>query len=264
VAPSKRLVLAAEPLQDVPEVRPGDDLAAIVADAALRATSGLAGGDVLVVAQKVVSKAEDRLVPLASVTPSSRATDLAGALDKDPRLVQLVLDESVEVLRAERGVLIVRTHHGFVCANAGIDHSNVPGDDVACLLPRDPDASARRLRAGLADRLGPRPAVVVSDSFGRAWRVGQLDVAIGCAGLEPVHDRRGTVDAFGHVLSATLDAVADAVASAAALVRDKAGREAVVLVQGLERYVIAEDGPGAAAIVRSRSEDLFAEPRVPD
>jgi coenzyme F420-0:L-glutamate ligase/coenzyme F420-1:gamma-L-glutamate ligase len=249
--------LTVEALPGLPEVRAGDDLAAIVAAASRDARGGVGDGDVLVVAQKIVSKAEGRLVALATVTPRVRARELGETLDKDPRLVQLVLDESAEVLRAERGVLIVRTHHGFVCANAGIDHSNVPGDDVACLLPRDPDASARRLRAGLAARRGPRPAVVVSDSFGRAWRIGQLDVAIGCSGLEPVHDRRGTVDAFGHVLSATIDAVADAVASTAALVRDKAGREAVVIVRGLERYVIAEDGPGAAAVLRQRSEDLF-------
>jgi coenzyme F420-0:L-glutamate ligase / coenzyme F420-1:gamma-L-glutamate ligase len=258
---SRRLALAAEPLPGLPEVNLGDDLAAIVAATARAAAVGLDAGDVLVVAQKVVSKAERRLVPLATVSPSPRAKELADALDRDARLVQLALDESSEVLRSERGVLIVRTHQGFVCANAGIDVSNVPGDDVACLLPEDPDASARALRAGLAERLDAKPAVVISDSFGRAWRIGQLDVAIGCAGLVPVHDRRGTADAHGRELAATVDAVSDAVAAAAALVRDKAGREAVVVVRGLERYVTAEDGPGAGAILRPRSEDLFAEPR---
>jgi coenzyme F420-0:L-glutamate ligase / coenzyme F420-1:gamma-L-glutamate ligase len=259
---SKRLALAAEPLPGLPEVRPGDDVAAVVVAAARTASVDLGGDDVLVVAQKVVSKAEGRLVPLATVTPSARAEELAQALDKDARFVQLVLDESSEVLRAERGVLIVRTRHGFVCANAGIDRSNVPGDEVACLLPEDPDASARRLRAGLTEQLGATPAIVISDSFGRAWRIGQLDVAIGCAGLTPVSDLRGSADALGRELAATVDAVADAVASASALVRDKAGREAVVVVRGLERYLIVEDGPGAAAILRSRSEDLFGEPRT--
>jgi coenzyme F420-0:L-glutamate ligase/coenzyme F420-1:gamma-L-glutamate ligase len=165
----------------------------------------------------------------------------------------VVLDESAEVLRAERGVLITRTHHGFVCANAGVDHSNVPADDVVCLLPVDPDASARRLRAAL----GGRCAVVIADSFGRAWRLGQADIAIGCAGLLALDDRRGTVDAEGRDLIATVDAIADQVASAAALARDKAGREAVVIVSGLGQYVTAEDGPGAAAIIRPRDEDMF-------
>ena len=257
MAKAEPLRLTVEVLPGLPEIRPGDDLAAIVAGATRHVQGGVGDGDVLVVAQKVVSKAEGRLVPLAAVTPSPQAKELAETLDKDARFVQVVLDESSAVLRAERGVLIVRTRQGFVCANGGIDQSNVPGDDVACLLPEDPDASARRLRTGLAEQLGTQPAVVISDSFGRAWRVGQLDIAIGCAGLEPVHDRRGTADAFGRELSATLDAIADSVASAAALVRDKAGREAVVVVRGLERHVIAGDGPGAAAIVRERSEDLF-------
>jgi coenzyme F420-0:L-glutamate ligase/coenzyme F420-1:gamma-L-glutamate ligase len=258
VATPERLRLAAEPLPGLPEVRAGDDLAAIVAEAAGAAGMELADTDVLVLAQKIVSKAEGRLVPLATVSASARARKLAASLDKDPRFVQLVLDESSEVLRAERGVLIVRTRHGFVCANAGIDRSNVPGDEVASLLPEDPDASARRLRAGLAERLGARPAVVVSDSFGRAWRVGQLDVAIGCAGLAPLDDRRGSADSLGRELSATIDAIADAVASAAALVRSKAGHEAVVVVRGLERQVTGEDGAGAAAILRPRDEDLFS------
>jgi len=144
-----------------------------------------------------------------------------------------------------------------VCANAGIDQSNVPDEGLACLLPLDSDASARRIRAGLAERIGVTPAVLVSDSFGRAWRLGQLDVAIGCAGLEPLHDRRGERDAHGRELTATVDAVADAAAGAAALTREKSGGEAVVIVRGLERYVTADDGPGAAAIVRPLAEDLF-------
>jgi coenzyme F420-0:L-glutamate ligase/coenzyme F420-1:gamma-L-glutamate ligase len=193
------------------------------------------------------------VVALRDVEPSARAHELADVLGKDARAVQVVLDESTEVLRAERGVLITRTRHGLVCANAGVDQSNVPGDDVVCLLPVDPDGSARSIRA----RLRGAPAVVIADSFGRAWRLGQADVAIGCAGLMPLDDRRGGRDAGGRELIATMDAIADQAASAAALVRDKAGRDAVVIVRGLERYVTAEDGPGAAAIIRPRAEDLF-------
>ena len=240
--------LSAQVVPGIPEVQAGDDLAAIIATAA-----EIRNGDVVVVSQKVVSKAEGRTVALGAVRPSARARELAAALGKDARMVQVVLDESTEVLRAERGVLITRTRHGLVCANAGVDQSNVPGDDVLCLLPLDPDGSARRLRASL----GARCAVVIADSFGRAWRLGQADVAIGCAGLAPLDDRRGTRDAEGHELIATVDAIADQAASAAALVRDKAGRDAVVLVRGLERFVTADDGPGAAAIIRPRAEDLF-------
>jgi coenzyme F420-0:L-glutamate ligase/coenzyme F420-1:gamma-L-glutamate ligase len=168
-------------------------------------------------------------------------------------MVQLVLNESAEVLRAERGVLIVRTRHGLVCANAGVDRSNLPGSGSACLLPLDPDASARRLRAALPGR----PAVVIADSLGRAWRLGQADVAIGCAGLAPLDDLRGAADHEGRALEASVDAVADQAAAAAALVRDKAGREAVVVIRGLGRHVTEEDGPGAAAIIRPGAEDLF-------
>jgi coenzyme F420-0:L-glutamate ligase / coenzyme F420-1:gamma-L-glutamate ligase len=241
--------LSARPLPGLPEVAPGDDLAALI----IGTGAQIGPGDVVVVSQKVVSKAEGRIVSLADVQPSSRARELAATLGKDARAVQVVLDESTEVLRAQRGVLITRTHHGFVCANAGVDHSNVPAADAVCLLPVDPDASARRLRAAL----GGACAVVIADSFGRAWRLGQADVAIGCAGLMPLDDRRGTGDAEGRELIATVDAIADQAAAAAALVRDKAGREAVVIVRGLDRYVTRDDGPGAKAIVRPLDEDLF-------
>lgn len=241
--------LSALPLPGLPEAAPGDDLPALIVETGW----DIGSRDVLVLSQKVVSKSEGRLVRLADVTPSADARVLAARLGKDPRAVQVVLDESAEVLRAERGVLITRTRHGLVCANAGIDRSNVPGDDVVCLLPADPDASARRIRAALPGR----PAVVIADSFGRAWRLGLADVAIGCAGLLPLDDRRGTRDAAGHELTATVDAIADQAAAAAALVRDKAGREAAVVVRGLARYVTAGDGPGAAAIIRPADEDLF-------
>ena len=251
------LRLVAEPVPGLPEIEPGDDLAAAIASAAAAAGMPIDAETVVVIAQKVVSKEERRLVALETVTPTPHARELAIQTDKDPRVVQLVLDESEEIIRAAPGVLIARTRTGLVCANAGIDRSNLPADDMACLLPTDADASSRRLRGALRERIGSAPAVVVLDSFGRPWRLGQLDVAIGCAGLAPLDDRRGSVDAVGRELSATIDAAADAAAAAAALVRSKSGREAVVLVRGLARYVTPEDGPGAAAIVRPRAEDLF-------
>jgi coenzyme F420-0:L-glutamate ligase/coenzyme F420-1:gamma-L-glutamate ligase len=242
--------LTVEPVPGLPEIGPGDDLAALIASTGVT----IGGRDVVVVSQKAVSKAEGRVVRLADVTPGPEARDLAERLGKEPAMVQLVLDESEEVLRAERGVLIVRTRLGLVCANAGVDRSNLPGPGSACLLPLDPDASARRMRAALPGR----PAVVIADSLGRAWRLGQTDVAIGCAGLAPLDDLRGAADHDGRMLEASVDAVADQAAAAAALVRDKAGREAVVVVRGLDRHVTHDDGPGAVAIIRPRAEDLFA------
>ena len=208
------------------------------------------------VAHKVVSKAEGRLRRLDDVEPGERARALASEHDKDPRMVQVVLDESAEVLRAERGVLICVTRHGYVCANAGVDASNAPEGEVV-LLPLDPDDSARRLRARLAELRGVRPAVVVSDSFGRAWRVGQTDVAIGAAGVVAVDDWRGRLDAQGRELRATAIAVADSLAGAADLARTKDSRQAAVLIRGAERFVTADDGPGAAALRRAREQDLF-------
>jgi coenzyme F420-0:L-glutamate ligase/coenzyme F420-1:gamma-L-glutamate ligase len=240
----------------LPEVRPGDDLAALIAAAC---PADLGDGDVLAVASKAVSKAEGRVVDLAGVSPGEEARRIAAEAPggKDPRLAQLVLDEAAEVLRAERGVVIVETRHGFVCANAGIDVSNVPGEDVALLLPEDSDASARVLRDGIEAARGVRPAVVITDSFGRAWRLGQVDVALGAAGLLVVDDWRGRSDAHGRELRATVAAVGDAVAAMADLARSKDGGEPVVVVRGLSRYVTPEDGPGAAALRRPRPDDLF-------
>jgi coenzyme F420-0:L-glutamate ligase / coenzyme F420-1:gamma-L-glutamate ligase len=239
--------LALEPLAGIPEVRPGDDLAALLAAAA----GELRPGDVLAVAHKVVSKAEGRVVRLAGVTPGARARALAAEHGKDPRLVEVILSEATELVRADAGRLICRTRHGFVCANAGVDASNAGEPDAVVLLPEDPDASARALRA----RLGA--AVVITDSFGRAWRHGQCEVAIGCAGLAPLHDWRGRPDNEGRALAATVIAVADEVAAAADLVRGKDTREPAVRIRGLERYVTAGDGPGGAALVRAREADLF-------
>jgi coenzyme F420-0:L-glutamate ligase / coenzyme F420-1:gamma-L-glutamate ligase len=224
---------------------------------AAAAPEDLTSGDVLVVAHKVVSKSEGRVRRLADIEPGEQARALAVEHRKDPRLVQAVLDESAELLRARDGVLICVTRHGWVCANAGVDHSNTSGDDELVLLPEDPDASARRLRGGVELALGRRPAVVISDSFGRPWRLGQTDVAIGAAGLAPLDAWRGRPDAYGRELRVTEIAIADAVAATADLARTKDSREPVVLVRGLERFVTEADGAGAAALRRPRAQDLF-------
>ena len=245
--------LSVLPVPGLPEVSEGTELGSLIA-----ARAEIEDGDVVVLSQKIVSKAEGRLRRLSSVIPSARARKLAVPLGKEPALVELILAESREVLRAEGGVLIVETHHGFVCANAGIDSSNVPDADTVCLLPEDPDASARRVRAELRAGLGGRgPATIVADSFGRAWRLGQAEVAIGCAGIVPLDDWRGRRDAGGRELRATQVAIADEAAAAADLVRDKTSGVPVAIVRGLERYVTEEDGPGAAALRRPRDEDLF-------
>jgi coenzyme F420-0:L-glutamate ligase/coenzyme F420-1:gamma-L-glutamate ligase len=194
---------------------------------------------------------------LADVTAGTQAVALAEPARKDPRAVQVVLDETAVLLRGERGVLICETRHGFVCANAGVDASNAADPEELILLPLDPDASARALRERIGALRGVRPAVIVSDSFGRAWRVGQTDVAIGAAGIDPVDDWEGRRDSVGRELRATAIAVADSIAGAADLARRKDSREPVVLVRGLERYVVDGDGPGAAALRRARDMDLF-------
>ena len=185
------------------------------------------------------------------------AKSLAAKHGKDPRLVQVILDGTHSIVRATDGVLIAETHHGFICANAGVDASNVPGDDTVLMLPVDPDASARKLRARLRELTGVAPGVMITDSFGRAWRIGQCDVAIGVAGLVAVEDWRGSCDAYGHELHATVIAVADELAAAADLARRKDGQQPVVLVRGAGRHVTAEDGPGASALIRAREQDLF-------
>lgn len=239
----------------VPEIAPGDDLAALIARAA---EDLLAPGAVVCVAQKLVSKAEGRIVRLDEVQPTPLAVSLAGDREGgDPRHVQLILDESEEIVRADRGILICRTRHGFTCANAGVDRSNAP-EGTAILLPVDPDASARALRAALERLTGHAPlAVVITDSWGRAWRRGQVDAAIGVAGLDPLTDLRGSSDASGRTLEASQPALADELAAAAGLARGKADLAGVVVIGGAERQVSASDGPGAAALVRPTSEDLF-------
>jgi coenzyme F420-0:L-glutamate ligase/coenzyme F420-1:gamma-L-glutamate ligase len=247
--------LSLRALAGLPEIAAGADLATLVLQAL--APTELLDGQLLAVAHKAISKAEGAVVSLAGVQPGARAVELAAAQGKDARAVQVVLDESAEILRAEHGVIISRTRHGFVCANAGVDTSNLADPEELVLLPRDPDASARRLRARLRELSGASVAVLISDSFGRAWRNGQLDTAIGLAGMAPLDDWRGRTDTRGMELRATWIALADAAAAAADLARAKDSREPVVLIEGLERFVTAEDGPGVGPLLRTLEEDLF-------
>jgi coenzyme F420-0:L-glutamate ligase / coenzyme F420-1:gamma-L-glutamate ligase len=243
--------LRIRPLTGIPELHEGDDLGGLIARAATPARD-----EVVVVSQKAVSKVEGRVRRLAEVKPGEQARALAAEVDKDPALVELVLSESRRVVRATRGVLITETNGGWVCANAGIDSSNLD-EGVVSLLPEDGDASARRIRAGIAEASGTSPAVVIADSFGRAWRVGQADVAIGCAGLPALADWRGRRDQQGRELSATHIALADELASAADLVRDKDSGVPGAIVSGLGDLVMPEDGLGARAIQRAAEDDLF-------
>jgi coenzyme F420-0:L-glutamate ligase/coenzyme F420-1:gamma-L-glutamate ligase len=244
--------LRLRPITGLPELTEGADLGALIAAAAEPDD-----GDVVVVSQKAVSKAEGRIRRLDQVEPSDRARELAARTDKDPALVELALQASREVIRAAPGVLITETDDGWVCANAGIDSSNLGAEGEVALLPVDADESARRIRGGIRATAGSAPAVVVADSFGRPWRLGQADVALGCAGIAPLDDWRGRIDASGRELSATAIAVIDELAAAADLVRDKDSRVPGAVVSGLEHLVTADDGPGARALQRPAGEDLF-------
>lgn len=239
------------PLVGIPELVEGDDLAAAVAEAAGRA-GGLQDGDVVVVAQKAVSKVEGRVVALDGVEPSARARELAGD-EGDPRHVEWILRESREVVRSRPPLVIAETRHGFVCASAGVDASNAKGPGTLVLLPVDPDASARRLREALATLAGADVGVIVSDSFGRAWRQGTTDVALGVAGIAPLRDLRGERDAVGHELRSTQIAVADEIAGAAELVLGKARAIPAAIVRGLD---VRGDGT-AQELVMPRERDLF-------
>ena len=242
-------------LDGIPEVRPGDDVGALVADAAAANGIGLVDADVLMVTQKIVSKAEGRLVDLATVEPSALARDWATKWDRDPRQVEVVLRESASIVRmAAGGLIISRTRHGLVCANAGVDVSNVGGGEVASLLPEDPDGSARRIRATVRERTGAAPAVIISDSFGRPWRNGIVNVAIGSAGIEGLVDLRGQPDAAGREMKATVLAVADELASAADLAGGKVEQRPVVVVRG---YSWRPSDDGAAALLMEPERDLF-------
>lgn len=242
------------PIRSIPEVRPGDDLAEILWAAMARQDVRLAAGDVLVVAHKVVSKAEGRLVDLETVAPSPFAREVAALLGKDPRLVEVILRETRRIVRLDRGVLVAETHQGLVCANAGVDQSNVPGDGVVALLPRNPDASARSLRKALEDRAGCHLGVIIADTFGRPWREGLVNVAVGVSGILALRDYRGQTDPHGFRLVGTQMAVADEVASAAELVMGKVDGVPAVRVRGLP--VPAAEG-SAKELLRAPERDIF-------
>ena len=240
------------PLHGLPEITPGSDLAALIREAA-RAQGEMLANRIVVVCQKIVSKAEGRLVDLAGVEPSALAREIGAEHGRDPRQVEVVLRESRRIVRRGRGVLITETHHGFVCANAGVDLSNAPGPDVAVLLPSDPDASARRLCQALSTPEGPTP-VVISDTFGRPWREGLVDVALGSAGIAPLRDDRGSLDRAGRELQVTQPATADQLAAAAGLLMWKSAGVPVVLVEG---FPFEGDGSVRKSLLRDSSTDLF-------
>jgi coenzyme F420-0:L-glutamate ligase/coenzyme F420-1:gamma-L-glutamate ligase len=240
-------------VEGLPEIARGDDLARLIADAADRQGTPLARHDLLVVSQKIVSKSEGRMVRLADVSPSARARALAEELGRDPRLIEVVLGESRRVVRAGKGVLVVETHHGWICANAGVDQSNVDAE-TACLLPEDSDRSARGLRDALRKLTGHEVGVIIADTFGRPWREGLTNVAIGVAGVAPLKSYLGERDPAGHVLQATVLAVADEMASAAEPVMGKLDRVPAAIIRGLE-WDGAEGS--SRALVRDPERDLF-------
>lgn len=242
------------PLPSIPEVEPGDDLAGLISAALSASGLALQDGDVLVVTQKVVSKAEGRVVDLTAIEPSDFARRYAEGFDKDARQIEVVLRESRRVVRMAGPVMICETRHGFICANAGVDASNAGGGDRVILLPADPDASARAIRDRLQAESGATIAVVISDTFGRPWREGQTDIAIGCAGIGPLHEYIGDVDPHGYELKVTAIAVVDELASAAELALGKVSRVPVALVRG---YQWSPSETGIKPIIRDAAKDLF-------
>jgi coenzyme F420-0:L-glutamate ligase / coenzyme F420-1:gamma-L-glutamate ligase len=247
----KRLELIG--VEGLGEVRADDSVGALIGKACSRQSIVLADDDVVVVAHKIVSKAEGRMICLDEVQPSARAIELARELDKEPALVEVILRESRGIVKTGGRALIVETHHGFICANAGVDQSNVGLNQVA-LLPKDPDGSAREIRREIHRRTGKNPAVIISDSFGRPWRVGTVDVAIGIAGLKPIKDERGTKDRYGYQLKAAVAAIADEIAAAAELAMGKTDGVPVVIVRGCE---IEKEEGSVQELLRPEAEDLF-------
>jgi coenzyme F420-0:L-glutamate ligase/coenzyme F420-1:gamma-L-glutamate ligase len=241
-------------LGGMPEVKPHDDLAGLIIEAAQAAGISFAAGDVLVVTHKIVSKAENALVDLRTIEPSDLARRFGEAWNKDPRYIEVVLRESDRILRMERGLIISRTHHGLTCANAAVDASNVSGGEIVSLLPQDPDASAAALRQEFNRRLDLDLAVIITDSFGRPWRIGITNVAIGVAGMSPLADYRGQPDDFGRTMSASVLAVADEIAGAAELVSGKINRCPVIIVRG---YDYPRGEGSASVLIMPDGADLF-------
>lgn len=238
------------------DIRPGDKLDLVILESMKKADEYLSEGDIVIVAQKVVSKAEGRLVDLKLVNPSERSLQIAKQYDKDPRLIELILNQSVDILRLARGILIVETKCGLICANAGVDQSNVEkSNDYAVLLPEDPDLSARELRHSFKRKTGVDVAVIITDTFGRPFREGQVNVAIGIAGIKPIKSYIGTHDMYGKNLKVTEIAVVDEIASAAELQMGKTERVPVIIVRGYH-YLMAED-ISISELLRSKEKDLF-------
>lgn len=243
------------PVRGIGEVRPGDDLATLILAAVTAAGMALEDNDVLVVTQKIVSKAEGRLIDPAEVEPSAFARQVALTAKKDAHFQEVVLRESRRIVKQDKGILITETHHGLICANSGVDESNVAGGRIVCLLPEDPDASAARLRAAIKDRAGLTTAVIISDTFGRPWRDGQVNVAIGLAGIAPLSDYAGVDDPYGYKMHATLIAVGDELAGAAELAMGKIDRVPVAIIRGYA-YTPSEEGT-AQQLIRRPEFDLF-------
>ena len=238
----------------IPEVKRGDDLAALIVKAVRDQGTPLEAGDILIVTQKIVSKAEGRIVDLNEIEPSALALQFAKDNDRDPRQVELIFRESRRVVKMDKGNIIAETKHGFVCAASGVDESNVPGEDMASLLPEDPDASARRIRDGVRKALNIPVAVIISDTWGRPWREGAINVAIGIAGINPLKDYKGTYDASGRILRITTIATADEIASTAELVTAKAINVPVAIVRG---FHYETDRDSVKVLLRDPSMDLF-------
>jgi coenzyme F420-0:L-glutamate ligase/coenzyme F420-1:gamma-L-glutamate ligase len=247
----KRLELIG--IDGIGEVRTGDSIGSLICEACSRQSIALADSDVVVVAQKIVSKAEGCIVCLKDVQASERAIELAGRLQKEPALVEVILGESRSIIREGGRALIVETHHGFICANAGVDQSNV-GAKLVALLPRDPDRSAREIRKEIQWRTGNQPAVIISDSFGRPWRLGTVDISVGIAGIKPIKDERGMGDGYGYQLKAAVAAVADEIAAAGELVMGKRDRVPVVIVRG---YEFEKEEGSVKELLRPEAQDLF-------
>jgi coenzyme F420-0:L-glutamate ligase / coenzyme F420-1:gamma-L-glutamate ligase len=241
-------------LPGIPIVTPGMDLAALIQQAATAASLPLQAGDILVVTQKVVSKAEGHLIVLQDITPSPLAESFARQWGKDPRHVEVVLQQSRRIVKMDRGVLITETHHGFICANAGVDQSNIEGEEVVAVLPPDPDASARAIRQALRERLGFDVAVIISDTFGRPWRHGLVNIAIGLSGIEAIKDYTGQLDAQGYELRVTALAIADELAAAAELVMNKLDNVPVAVIRG---YAYPRGEGSLAQLIRAAERDLF-------
>ncbi|HEY2823792.1 MAG TPA: coenzyme F420-0:L-glutamate ligase [Candidatus Acidoferrum sp.] len=245
------------PIHNIPEIRPGDNLSRIFLTAAKKSKITFQQNDILVLAQKIISKSENRLIDLTTITPSQRAIDLAAKSDKDrpkdPRLVELILRESRRIVR-EHPVLIVETHHGFVCANAGVDQSNIPGETIVSLLPENPDTSAKKIAQAIKKITRKKIAVIISDTFGRPWRLGLTNVAIGCYGISPMEDLRGTRDMHKKPLHATIIALADELAAAAGLLMQKSSATPAILIRN---YPFKPSSASAATIIRPPDLDLF-------